>query len=76
MSWLLNCSTVEKDIQHHIQKAEYGRARDKQIEEIVCDIQEFPAHMGLDEQGMFAIGYYHQRRDFFKKISTNNEKEN
>jgi CRISPR-associated protein Csd1 len=53
--------------QHHIQKAEYGRSRDKQIEEIVCNIQEFPAHMGLDEQGMFAIGYYHQRQAFFKK---------
>jgi CRISPR-associated protein Csd1 len=53
--------------QHHIQKAEYGKVRDKQIEEIVCDIKEFPAHMGLDEQGLFAIGYYHQRQDFFKK---------
>ena len=55
--------------QHHISKAEYGRVRDKQIEEIVCDIQEFPAHLGLDEQGLFAIGYYHQRQDFFKKSS-------
>jgi len=62
--------------QHHIQKAEYGKVRDKQIEEIVCHIQEFPAHMGLDEQGIFAIGYYHQRQDFFKKTPTNNEKEN
>jgi len=53
--------------QHHIQKAEYGKVRDKQIEEIVCDIKEFPAYMGLDEQGLFAIGYYHQRQDFFKK---------
>lgn len=55
--------------QHHIEKkkAEYGRVRDKQIEEILCDIAEFPAHLGLDQQGMFAIGYYHQRQDFFAK---------
>ena len=53
--------------QHHIQKTEYGRIRDKQIEEILGSIQEFPAHMGLDEQGLFAIGYYHQRQDFFIK---------
>lgn len=53
--------------QHHISKAEYGRRRDKQIEEIVCDIDEFPAHLRLDEQGLFAIGYYHQRQSFFKK---------
>lgn len=53
--------------QHHTAKAEYGRARDKVIEEIICDIREFPAHLGLDEQGLFAIGYYQQRQDFFKK---------
>ena len=47
--------------QHHIEKAEYGRMRDKQIEEILADLTEFPAHLSLDEQGLFAIGYYHQR---------------
>ncbi len=53
--------------QHHIEKAEYGRVRDRQIEEILCDLREFPAHLGLDQQGLFAIGYYQQRQDFFKK---------
>jgi CRISPR-associated protein Csd1 len=53
--------------QHHIEKAEYGRVRDKQIAEILCDVREFPAHLGLDQQGLFAIGYYQQRQDFYKK---------
>jgi CRISPR-associated protein Csd1 len=53
--------------QRHISKAEYGRARDKQIGEIISDIQEFPAYLGLDQQGSFAIGYYHQRQDFFQE---------
>jgi CRISPR-associated protein Csd1 len=53
--------------QHYVEKAEYGRVRDRQIEDILCEIQEFPPHMGLDDQGMFAIGYYHQRQDFFPK---------
>ncbi len=53
--------------QHHIQKAEYGRTTDKMIEEIMQDIQGFPAHLSLDDQGLFAIGYYHQRKDFFTK---------
>ena len=57
--------------QHHIDKAEYGRVRDKQIEEILGHVQEFPAHLGIDEQGLFAIGYYHQRQDFFKKNNDN-----
>jgi CRISPR-associated protein Csd1 len=49
--------------QHHIQKAKYGHLRDKEIEEIISDIQEFPSHLKLDEQGVFAIGYYHQRNN-------------
>lgn len=56
--------------QHHLQKIEkpeWRRVRDKQIEEIICNVQEFPPHLGLDQQGLFAIGYYQQRQDFFKK---------
>lgn len=53
--------------QHHIQKAEYGFNSDKRIEAIICDIQEFPAHLAIDQQGLFAIGYYHQRQDLFQK---------
>jgi CRISPR-associated protein Csd1 len=53
--------------QHNISKDPYGRIRDKEIEEIVGDVKEFPAHLNLDQQGMFAIGYYQQRQDFYKK---------
>lgn len=53
--------------QHHIQKAEYGRSVDKYIEEIMDDIKQFPAHLTLNDQGLFALGYYHQRRDFYTK---------
>ncbi len=53
--------------QHHISKAEYGGISDKKIEEIICDLPEFPAHLSIEQQGLFAIGYYHQRQDLFKK---------
>ncbi len=53
--------------QHHIQKAEYGRNIDRIIENIMQGIQAFPSHLPLDEQGLFALGYYHQRRDLFTK---------
>jgi CRISPR-associated protein Csd1 len=59
--------------QHHIQKAEYGRWTDKMIEEIMCGVTEFPAHLTLDDQGMFAIGYYHQRQAFFAKSKDEKE---
>jgi len=53
--------------QHHIQKTDYGYAADRMIEEIMQDIQRFPAHLNLDDQGLFAIGYYHQRKNFYTK---------
>ncbi|OQY11852.1 MAG: type I-C CRISPR-associated protein Cas8c/Csd1 [Desulfobacteraceae bacterium 4572_187] len=58
--------------QYHIQKVKrMNEGRDwgaeKMIEEIMQDIQGFPAHLNLDDQGLFAIGYYHQRKDFFTK---------
>ena len=53
--------------QHHIQKADYGYAADRMIEEIMQGIQRFPAHLSLDDQGLFAIGYYHQRKNFYTK---------
>ncbi len=54
--------------QHHIDKAKkYGYIDDMLIEEVIQDIQEFPAHLSLQDQGLFAIGFYHQRNDFFKK---------
>jgi CRISPR-associated protein Csd1 len=57
--------------QHHIAKAEYGYASDNRIQELLnlLDIESepFPAHLTLDEQGLFILGYYHQRADFFKK---------
>ena len=55
---------------HHIAKLENrGRAvnLEKIIGEIVEDINDFPGHLSMDDQGRFAVGYYHQRQDFFKK---------
>ena len=34
----------------------------------------FPAHLDLQDQGRFFVGYYHQRQDFFaRKTENNNE---
>ena len=62
--------------QHHIQKAKYGSVADKMIEEIMQGIQGFPAHLSLDDQGLFAIGYYHQRKDFFKNAKEDEGEKN
>ncbi|MBO4281695.1 MAG: type I-C CRISPR-associated protein Cas8c/Csd1 [Bacteroidales bacterium] len=53
---------------HHLAKLENSGRRknfEKLIGEIVDGFQTFPAQLPLDDQGRFAIGYYHQRQDFF-----------
>ncbi|NLC68033.1 MAG: type I-C CRISPR-associated protein Cas8c/Csd1 [Clostridiaceae bacterium] len=51
--------------QNHISKMDYGVAVDKKIGQIMdlLDIENnpIPSHLTLDEQGIFALGYYHQR---------------
>lgn len=57
---------------HHLKKLSHHGQRvvaEKRIAEIMADINEFPAHLSLEEQGLFAIGYYHQRQALFTKQS-------
>ncbi|NPE54617.1 type I-C CRISPR-associated protein Cas8c/Csd1 [Dickeya dadantii] len=42
----------------------------KCIGEIIDDITEFPAHLNQEQQGLFAIGYYHQRQHFFSQSTS------
>lgn len=55
--------------QHHIDKLDGGLrvARETLIQEIVGKVETFPAHLNLEGQGLFAIGYYHQRQSFYTK---------
>jgi CRISPR-associated protein Csd1 len=49
-------------VQKHVAKAEYGGFRDREIAAILNDVQEFPKRLCMEEQGQFALGYYHQRQ--------------
>jgi len=54
---------------HHLAKLEPGAKvnRERLIQEILTAVNDFPAHMNLQNQAQFALGYYHQRKDFFTK---------
>jgi len=54
--------------QHHIDKAEYGHMSDRRIAEIMEDIDSFPAHIGLQDQGLFAIAYYQKKNAIKREI--------
>lgn len=59
--------------QHHLSKLNQGSKinRERLVQEIFSsvDSQGLPSQLGLKAQGLFAIGYYHQRKALFTKKS-------
>ena len=57
--------------QHHISKAQYGYVSDRRIQDILnlLDVEDnpIPTRLNLDGQGVFVLGYYHQRAAFYRK---------
>ena len=62
-------STVLNLSAHHLEKLNNGKQvyYEKFKQEIISklDADGFPAHLSLQDQGRFFVGYYHQRQDFF-----------
>lgn len=62
---------ILRTYQHHLTKLSEGGKilRERLIQEIFDPIaaEGFPKHLNLQAQGVFAIGYYHQRKAFFTK---------
>lgn len=60
---------ILRTYQHHLAKlgGGYRVNREKLVQEILAPLSEFPAHFNLVEQGLFALGYYHQNRDLWTK---------
>lgn len=55
--------------QHWLSKLEgkYKVNRERMVQQIMSGMNDMPSHLQLEGQGLFAIGYYHQRQDFFTK---------
>jgi len=67
---------------HHLAKFDNVGRRihfEKLIASIIAGIQAqtaFPAHLSLEDQGRFAVGYYHQVQNFYVKKSDEKEEIN
>lgn len=62
---------------HHLGKLSPGRRvnLERLIGEIMGGIADFPRLLPLPEQGRFALGYYHQRQDFYTPKTTSESSE-
>ena len=60
---------------HWTSKAEYGGVTDRRIQDLLgmLEARAFPARLSLDEQGVFVLGYYHQRAAFYEKKDTSRD---
>jgi CRISPR-associated protein Csd1 len=67
---------------HHLSKLDSTGQRiyfEKLISSILDGVEaktSFPPHLSLEDQGRFAVGYYHQMQDFFTKKENKNQGEN
>lgn len=59
---------------HHLDKLSEGAKvnRKKLVQTICAQLQQFPAHLNPEQQGLFALGYYHQMQDLFTPQNQNN----
>lgn len=74
-------STLMKLHHHHLDKlGKVNKGRAVNFEKLVSEITSkinntkgYPLHLSLEDQGMFSIGYYQQRQEFFKKREDAND---
>lgn len=65
--------------QYHLRSIDnqaFRVSNDKLMQEIISNIPKFPPYLNLEEQGMFALGYYHQKQNFYMKIEKKEEESN
>ena len=70
---LLNLSVHHEGNLKKERKIFFTRLKQEIISKISAD--GFPAHLSLQDQGMFMIGYYQQRQDFFTPKSSGDDKQ-
>ena len=63
-----------KSMRNHIRKAKDAERKrgaaiwlDLQADEIMADLTDFPAFLPIEQQGLFILGYHHQRHELWKK---------
>lgn len=64
--------TLLRRAQHHVAKLRrespgLGVVREKLLQEVMGGLASFPSTLTLEQQGLFALGFYHQRQDFYVK---------
>ncbi|MBC5800279.1 MAG: type I-C CRISPR-associated protein Cas8c/Csd1 [Candidatus Eremiobacteraeota bacterium] len=73
--------TLLRNAQNHLSKLDQtsksnGIYFNRLIGEILASMAEFPHTLSVQEQGLFALGFYHQRQTFFTKRQSATSEDN
>jgi CRISPR-associated protein Csd1 len=65
-------ATLLRKAQHHLAKLDgaFHAIQIQQILDLLEPASAFPTTLGLEEQGLFALGYYHQRSRLWQRKDT------
>ncbi len=61
---------------HHLSKMESAGRKiyfERLLGDVLSEVASFPANLSMEQQGLFALGYYHQIQDFYTKKSDKQE---
>ena len=63
---------ILRTLPHHLAKLNKPSEifLERKIQEVMSHFDEFPNQLNLKQQGIFSIGYYHQRKNLFTKKET------
>jgi CRISPR-associated protein Csd1 len=62
-----NCANHIAKLKRNPETAGIGFNHEKRIQDIIDGFSDYPKTMKPEEQGLFMIGYYHQRKNFYQK---------
>ena len=69
---LKNSANHTAKLRKDSEKSKLAYYYDNMVQDIMSALSEFPTTQSAEDQGLFMIGYYHQRKDFFTKKNKEN----
>ncbi len=61
---------------HHVDKLPHDGmkvVREKQLQSVMGKLASFPSRLGVEQQGLFALGFYHQMQDLYTSQPTHEQ---
>jgi len=55
------------NVHHNLKEYKYSQYVDMQLAELMSKLAAIPNRLNIEEQGLFALGYYHKKKDLYTR---------